>query len=205
VILIKGRYYSTLFLLGLAFGLVLLLTMQGLGSMMDDLAVNSVSEDCGKWKVSFNWSEMDEYKSSVSHGDSTTGKVAIATDALTLVSASDNAKVLKVSVIMYSKSDTSLINHTSMMAQANGTLAKSNVCKEINVTERVIDGRSAIFASGLKCPMNEPVYVAVYPVEYHLDRPGGILASNAVGLILSTYNQEATERFINSVKIVQIK
>ena len=198
----KNKYW---FLPGLAFCLVLLLVMQGLGSMMDDLAVTSVSEDCGKWKVSFNWSEMDEYKSSVSHGDSTTGKVAIATDALTLVSASDNAKVLKVSVIMYSKSDTSLINHTSMMAQANGTLAKSNVCKEINVTERVIDGRSAIFARGLKCPMNEPVYVAVYPVEYHLDRPGGILASNAVGLILSTYNQEATERFINSVKIVQIK
>jgi len=199
---VKNKYW---FLPGLAFCLVLLLVMQGLGSMMDDLAVTSVSEDCGKWKVSFNWSEMDEYKSSVSHGDSTTGKVAIATDALTLVSASDNAKVLKVSVIMYSKSDTSLINHTSMMAQANGTLAKSNVCKEINVTERVIDGRSAIFARGLKCPMNEPVYVAVYPVEYHLDRPGGILASNAVGLILSTYNQEATERFINSVKIVQIK
>ena len=198
----KNKYW---FLPGLAFCLVLLLVMQGLGSMMDDLAVTSVSEDCGKWKVSFNWSEMDEYKSSVSHGDSTTGKVAIATDALTLVSASDNAKVLKVSVIMYSKSDTSLINHTSMMAQANGTLAKSNVCKEINVTERVIDGRSAIFARGLKCPMNEPVYVAVYPVEYHLDRPGGILASNAVGLILSTYNQEATERFINSVKIVQIE
>ena len=193
------------FLLGLAFGLALLLTMQGQGSMMDELAVTSVSEDCGKWKVSFNWSEMDEYKSSVSHGDSTSGKVAIATDALTLASASDNAKILKVSVIMYSKSDASLINQSSLMALANGTLAKSKVCKDINVTKRVIDGRSGIFASGLKCPMNEPVYVAVYPVEYHLDRPGGVLASTAVGLILSTYNQEATERFINSVKIVQIK
>jgi len=173
--------------------------------MMEDLAVDSVSEDCGKWKVSFNWSEMDEYKSSVSHGDSTSGKVAIATDALTLASASDKARILKVSVIMYSRSDASLINHTSLMALANGTLTKSKVCKEINVTERVIDGRSGINARGLKCPMNEPVYVAVYPVEYHLDRPGGILASYAVGLILSTYNQEATERFINSVKIVQIK
>ena len=198
---VRDKYCSKLFLLGLA----LLLIMQGQGSMMDELAVASVSEDCGKWKVSFNWSEMDEYKSSVSHGDSTSGKVAIATDALTLVSASDKAKILKVSVIMYSKSDASLINQSSLMALANGTLTKSKVCKEINVAERVIDGRSGIFASGLKCPMSEPVYVAVYPVEYHLDRPGGVLASTAVGLILSTYRQETTERFINSVKIVQIK
>ncbi|MCX6676388.1 MAG: hypothetical protein NTU95_00395 [Methanothrix sp.] len=205
MILIKGRYCSTLFLLGLAIGLALLLIMQGSGSMMDELDVTSVSEEFGKWKVSFNWSEMDEYASSVSHGDSTSGKTAIGTDALTLASASDNAKILKVSVIMYSKSDASLINHTSMMALANGTLAKSKVCKEIDVAERVMDGRSGIFARGLKCPINEPVYVAVYPVEYHLDRPGGILASTAVGLILSTYNPEATERFINSVKIVQIK
>ena len=186
-------------------GLALLLAVQGQGSMMDELAVTSVSENCGKWKVSFNWSEMDEYASSVSHGDSTSGKVNIATDALTLESKSNRAKTLKVSVITYSKSDASLINHTRMMALANSTLTKSNVCQEINVAERVIDSRSGIFASGLKCPMNEPVYVAVYPVEYHLDRPGGVLASTAVGLILSTYGQEATERFINSVKIVQIK
>ncbi|MEI8004046.1 MAG: hypothetical protein WCG94_06885, partial [Methanothrix sp.] len=170
--------------------------------MMDELAVTSVSEDCGKWKVSFNWSDMDDYKSSLSHGDSTSGKVAIATDALTLASTSGNAKILKVSVIMYSQSDASLISQSSLMALANGTLTKSKVCKEINVTERVIDGRSGIFASGLMCPMNEPVYVAVYPLDYHLDRPGGVLASNAIGLILSTYDLEATERFINSVKIV---
>ncbi|MCK9566220.1 MAG: hypothetical protein M0Q43_09245 [Methanothrix sp.] len=201
----KDKYCPKLILSGLVLGLALLLTMQGLGSMMDELAVTSVSEDCGKWKVSFNWSEMDEYESSVSHGDSTSGKTAIATDALTLVSASDNAKILKVSVIMYSKEDASLINQSRLITLANGTLAKSKVCKEINVIERVVDGQSGIFASGLKCPMNEPVYVAVYPVEYHLDRPGGILASTAVGLILSTYGQEVTERFIKSVKIVQVK
>jgi len=198
---VNGIYWTKLFLLGLA----LLLIVQGQGSMMDELAVTSVSENCGKWKVSFNWSEMDEYASSVSHGDSTSGKVNIATDALTLESTSNRAKALKVSVITYSKSDASLINHTRMMALANSTLTKSNVCQEINVVERVIDSRSGIFASGLKCPMNEPVYVAVYPVEYHLDRPGGVLASTAVGLIISTYGQETTERFINSVKIAQIK
>jgi len=201
VLIVNGIHWTKLFLLGLA----LLLTVQGQGTMMDELAVTSVSENCGKWKVSFNWSEMDEYASSVSHGDSTSGKVNIATDALTLESTSNRAKALKVSVITYSKSDASLINHTRMMALANSTLTKSNVCQEINVVERVIDSRSGIFASGLKCPMNEPVYVAVYPVEYHLDRPGGVLASTAVGLIISTYGQETTERFINSVKIAQIK
>lgn len=185
--------------------MALLLIMQGQCLMLDELAVTSVSEDCGKWKIRFNWSEMDEYKISVSHGDSTSGKVAIATDALTLASVPDNANILKVSVIMYSKNDASQTNGTSMMALANTTLVKSKVCKEINVVERMIDGRSGIFANGLKCPMNVPVYVAVYPVDYHLDRPGGVLASNAVGLILSTYDREATERFINSVKIVQIK
>jgi hypothetical protein len=190
---------------GLALGLLLLLTMPGYGSMMDELAVTSVTEDCGKWKVSFNWSEMDEYKSSLSHGDSTSGKTAVATDTLMLASVSDDSRILKVSVIMYSKGDANLINHTSLTALANGTLAKSKVCKEINIADRVIDGQFGINAHGLKCPTNEPVYVAVYPVEYHLDRPGGVLASNAVGLILSTYNQEATERFINSVKIYQIK
>ena len=201
----REKYCSKLFLLGLALSMALLLTMQGLGSMMDELSITSVSEDCGKWKVSFKWSDMDEYASSVSHGDSASGKVAVATDALTLESKSDKAKILKISVIMYSKSDASQTNDASMMALANSTLVKYKVCKEINVAQRVIDDRSGIFASGLKCPMNEPVYVAVYPVEYRLDRPGGILASNAVGLILSTYDQEATERFINSVKIVQIK
>jgi len=201
VLIVNSKYCSKLFLLGLA----LLLTMQGQGSMTDELAITSVSENCGKWKVSFNWSDMDEYASSVSHGDSASGKVAVATDALTLESTLDRARILKISVIMYSKSDASYTNEASMMALANTTLAKSKVCKDINVTMRVIDGRSGIFASGLKCPMNDQVYVAVYPVEYRLDRPGGILASNAVGLILSTYDREVTQRFINSVNIVQIK
>lgn len=201
----KNRCFFTPGFLVLALGLALLFVMPAHGSMMDELSVTPVSEDCGKWKVNFNWSEMDEYQSSISHGDSTSGKVAIVTDSLTLTSSSDKARTLKVSIIMYSKNDASLINQSSMMALVNSTLTNSKVCKDINVTKRVIEGRSGISAYGLKCPMNEPVYIAVYPVEYHLDRPGGILASTAVGLILSTYSQEATERFINSVKIVQVK
>lgn len=189
----------------MSLSLAFLIVLQGQGSVMDELSVTSVSEDCGKWEINFNWSEMDEYRSSVSHGDSASGKAAIATDALTLESASDKSRVLKISVIMYSRKDASLISQSSLMDLANGTLAKSKVCKDISITERVIDGRPGIFGSGLKCPMNEPVYVAVYPVEYHLDRPGGILESTAVGLILSTYEQEATERFIKSVNVLQLK
>jgi hypothetical protein len=173
--------------------------------MMDDLSVSPVTKDCGKWRINFNWSDIDECKISVSHGDSASGKVAIATDALTLESSSDKSKVMKISVITYSRKDASLINPSSLMDLANSTLTKSKVCKDINITERVIDGQPGIFGSGSKCPMNEPVYVAVYPIEYYLDRPGGILESTAVGLILSTYGTEATERFINSVRVLQLK
>lgn len=201
----KTGYFLPLFFISLLLGLPSLYTAHGQGFMMDDLSVSSLSKDCGKWRINFNWSDMDECATSVSHGDSASGKVAIATDALTLESKSDKSRVLKISVIMYSRKDASLINRSSLMELANGTLTKSKVCKDINITEQVIDGQSGIFGSGLKCPMNEPVYVAVYPIEYHLDRPGGILESTAVGLILSTYGTEATERFIDSVRVMQLK
>jgi hypothetical protein len=173
--------------------------------MMDELSVSTLSRDFGKWRINFSWSDMDECGFSISHGDSASGKVAIATDAMTLASSRDKSKVLKISVIMYSRKDASLINRSILMDLANDTLTKSKVCKDINRTERVIDGKPGIFESGLMCPMNEPVYVAAYPIEYHLDRPGGILESTAVGLILSTYGTEATERFIDSVRVRQLK
>jgi hypothetical protein len=201
----KSGYCLPFFLIGLLLGPTLVSTAQGQGFMMDEISVSSLSRDCGKWRINFNWSDMDECGTSVSHGDSTSGKVAIATDALTLESKSDKYKVLKISVVMYSRKDASLINRSSLMELANGTLTKSKVCKDINLTERVIDGQHGIFGGGLKCPMNEPVYVAAYPIEYHLDRPGGILESTAVGLILSTYGTEATERFIDSVRVLQLK
>jgi hypothetical protein len=197
----KDRYWSTLFFSGLA----LLLIVPAQGYLMDELAITRATEPCNKWNVSFNWSEMDDYVSSVSHADSASGKTTVATDTLTLASASDKTLVLKISITTYSRSDATHANRSSMASLANTTLVKSNVCGEINVIDRQIDGRTGVFASGLKCPLNEPVYVAVYPVEYHRDRPGGVLASNALGLILSTYDQQATERFINSVKIEQVK
>ena len=174
-------------------------------SSMDDLTVTSLSEECGKWNVNFNWSDMDDYKSSVSHGESVSGRAAVETDALTMASSSDMSRFLRISVMMYSRRDPAQINTSSMTALANSTLVRSKVCEEINLAERSIDGRPGVFAQGQKCPTGEMVYVAVYPVEYHLDRPGGVLESDALGLILSSYDREVTERFINSVKIVQIK
>lgn len=192
-----------LILLWLALFLSPVLSQQS--SMMDELSVMSVSEECGKWKINFNWSDMDEYKSSVSHGDSASGKTEVATDTLILSTSTGAAHVLKLSVITYSKSDPSQVSMSAMANLANSTLIKSGVCNGIDLVGRTIDGQQGIFASGLKCPTNEPVYVAIYPVEYHLDRPDGVLESTAIGLILSTYDRDVTDRFVSSVNILQIK
>ncbi len=198
--MVKDGYLRMIFLLGMA----LLLMSRVQASMMSDIDVTRVSEDCGKWKISFNWSEMDLYSSSVSHSDSTSGKDKISTDTLTMTS-SDRTKVIKVSVIAYSQSGTAPTNSSRMMALANETLSKSSVCGKINASERLIDKRMGIFACGAKCPLGEPVYAAVYPVDYHLDRPGGVLASDGLGIVLSTYDQRATDRLINSIKIEQME
>ncbi len=172
---------------------------------MADLTVAAVQEEYGKWMVEFNWSDMDEYDRSVAHGDSTSGKTAIHTDTLTLASSLDRSKAIKVSVITYSKSEPSHVNMSSMTALANSTLASLDVCQDINISERLIEGRTGVSASSLKCRTGKMAYAMVYPVPYHLDRPGGVLPSDAMGLILSTYDREVTERFVNSIKIIQIK
>ncbi|HPS92737.1 MAG TPA: hypothetical protein PKV33_11300 [Methanothrix sp.] len=94
--------------------------------MMDELSVSSLTRDCRKWRINFSWSDMDECGISVSHGDSASGKIAIATNTLTLKSSSDKSNVLKISVITYSRKDASLINRSSLMDLANGTLVTSS-------------------------------------------------------------------------------
>ncbi len=194
----KGVYLVEVIIAALA----LLMMSGGQASIMSDIGVTSVSEDCGKWKISFNWSEMDLYGSSVYHSESTSGRVKVSTDTLTMTS-SDKTKVVKVSIIAYSQRGAAPTNSSSMMALANETLSKSNVCGKINAVERQIDGLLGAFASGVKCPLGEPVYVAVFPVNYHLDRPAGVLASDGLGIVLSTYDQEIVDRLINSIKIEQ--
>ena len=183
--------------------LALLLTGMAQASIMADVGVSRVSEDCGKWRIGFNWSELDDYSKSISHSDSESGKVKISTDTLIMTSSSDRKQVVKVSIAKYSAVNTELANGTYMMTLANETLKKSGVCKDINAFMRQIDGRPGAFAGGAKCPLGEPVWAAVYPVDYHLDRPGGVLAASALGIILSTYEQEVTSRLIDSVKIQQ--
>lgn len=174
-------------------------------SVMDDVSITHASENCDKWKISFNWSDMDVYKTSVSQGSSESGSVKTSVDTLILTSSEDTKKIMKVSVIMYSKSIANQVSSSSMMTMANDTLAKSGVCGNISLENRMIDGQSGIYAAGAKCSLGEPFYAAIFPVSYHLDRPGGILDSNALALVLSTFDQEKTDRFVNSVKVEQIK
>jgi len=170
---------------------------------MGDVAVSTISADAGQWKVSFNWSEMDEYSKSVSHGDSVSGKVKISTDATIITSSADKSKVIKITVMKYSSKDPGLVNSSSQTKLAKDSLSKSGVCADIATKNGTIDGKPAIIASGIKCLTGETIYAAVYPLDYRFDRPGGILGSNALGLILSTYGQKETERLFNSVKIEQ--
>ena len=170
---------------------------------MGDVAVSTISADAGQWKVSFNWSEMDEYGESVSHGDSVSGKVKISTDAIIMTSSADKSKVIKITIMKYSSKDPGLVNSSSQTKLAKDSLSKSGVCADITMKNGTIDGKPAIIASGIKCLTGETIYAAVYPLDYRFDRPGGVLGSNALGLILSTYGQKETERLLDSVKIEQ--
>jgi hypothetical protein len=170
---------------------------------LGDLGISSVSEQCGGWKVSFNWSVMDEYKRSVSHGDSEVGGVKVATDTLIMTSTADPKKTVKIAVMKYSSRDSELVNTSILMVRADEALLKSKICKKLSATARVIDGRPAAFVSGARCSDGEPVYVAVYPVSYFFDRSGRSLESDALSVIVSTYDLEKTEGLINSIKIEQ--
>ena len=172
-------------------------------SSMGDMDVYRATEVCGKWIVSFNWSEMDAYKTSASHGDSESGDVKISTDTLIMTSSTEKEKVAKIAITQYSSRDASLVNASRLMSLANETLSRSDVCGGSKTAMRSMDGKPGVFVSGIKCSSGDPIFAAAYPVDYHFDRPGGVLASDAIGVILSTYDQETTERLISSIKIEQ--
>lgn len=168
-----------------------------------DLGVSYITEQCGDWKVGFNWSITDEYKRSVSHGDSETGGVKVTTDTLIMTSAAEPYKMVKIAIMEYSSRDSSLVNSSILMVRADEALSKSGVCKRLSATARMIEGRPAAFVSGSRCSDEKPVYIAVYPVSYYFDRSGHALESDALGVIVSTYEPEITDRLINSIKIEQ--
>jgi hypothetical protein len=182
---------------------IALLILPAAHASMGDLGISSVSEQCGGWKVSFNWSVMDEYKRSVSHGDSEVGGVKVATDTLIMTATDDPKKTVKIAVMKYLSRDSELVNTSILMVRADEALLKSKICKKLSATARMIDGRPAAFVSGARCSDGEPVYVAVYPVSYFFDRSGRSLESDALGVIVSTYDLEKTEGLINSIKIEQ--
>lgn len=182
---------------------IALLILPAAQASMSDLGVSGVSEQCGDWKVSFNWSVADEYKKSTSHGDSEAGGVKVATDTLIMTSATDPNRMAKIAIMKYSSRDSELVNTSILMVRADEALSKSKICKKLSAAARMIDGRPAAFVSGARCSDGEPVYVAVYPVSYFFDRSGRSLESDALGVIVSTYDLEKTERLIDSIKIDQ--
>jgi len=171
----------------------------------DDPGISFVTEQCGDWSVGFNWSNMDEYQRSVSHGNSETGGVKVATDTLTMTSAAEPEKVVKISIMKYSSRDSSLVNSSILMVRADEALSRSGVCKRLSSAARMVDGRPAAFVSGSRCLDEKPVYIAVYPISHYFDKLGHTLESDALGVIVSTYDSETTQRLINSIKIGQNK
>jgi hypothetical protein len=122
---------------------------------MGDVAVSTVSEDAGQWKVSFNWSEMDEYSKSVSHGDSVSGKVKISTDAIIMTSSADKSKVIKITIMKYSSKDPDLVNSSSQTKLAKDSLSKSGVCADITMKNQTACGHPTL-KDGVCCGAARP-------------------------------------------------
>lgn len=170
-----------------------------------DPGVSFVTEQCGDWNVGFNWSNMDEYKRSVSHGNSEAGGVKVSTDTLVMISAADPERMVKIAIMKYTSRDSSPVNSSILMARADEALSKSGSCNRLSSAAGTIDGRPAAFVSGSRCLDERPVYIAVYPVSHYFDGSGHTLESDALGVIVSTYDSEITERLMSSIKIKQSK
>ncbi len=182
--------------------IALLILPAGLASTSDTSALN-ISEQCGDWKVSFNWSDIKEYTRSTSHGDSESSGVKVSTDTIIMTSAANPDDMVKIAIMKYSSRDTDLVNTSILMVRADEALSKYGICRKLSASARLIDERPAAFVSGAKCSNEKPVYVAAYPVSYYFDRQGRALGSDALAVIVSTCDYEVTERLINSIKIEQ--
>ncbi len=190
----------------LAFISIIALTLffsAGVLASADNPAVSFISEQCGDWKVGFNWSSSDDYKKSASHGNSESGGVKVETDTLIITSTAEPKETIKLSIMKYLSRDRDLVNTSILMLRADEALSRSGVCKRLSASARMIEGRPGAFVSGSRCSDGEPVYIAVYPVSYYFDKSGRALASDALGVIVSTYDFNTTERLISSIKIEQ--
>lgn len=162
-----------------------------------EASVSHVSEQCGKWTASFNWSDTDGYKKSVSQADNDDNKVKKHTDTLTLTSNEDPRKAIKISIIKYSKWNSSLAKLSNLMDLANNTLVTSGSCKGIQESIREIDGKTGVIAGGLGCNDGMILYDAVYCI----DGSSRAIPASTLAVILSSYDQDSTDRLVNSVHI----
>jgi hypothetical protein len=162
-----------------------------------EASVSHVSEQVGRWTVSFNWSDADGYKKSVSQADNEDNKVKMYTDTLTLISDEDPLKTIKISIVKYSKWNSSLGKQSYLMNLANSTLIKSGSCKNIRVGTGEIDGKTGVVGSGFECKSIKILHVAVYCVDGSIKA----IVPSTLAIILSTYDQDSTDRLVNSVHI----
>ena len=163
-----------------------------------EASVSHVSEQCGRWTVSFDWSDADGYSKSVSQADNEDNKVKIYTDTLTLKSDDDPLKTIKISILKYSKWNSSLAKLSNLMNLANSTLIKSGSCKDIQVSTGEIDGKPGVVGRGSGCKSDKILHVAVYCV----DSSSLAIPPSTLAIILSSYDQDSTDRLVNSVHIV---
>jgi len=162
-----------------------------------DASVSHVSEQCGRWTVSFDWSDIDGYGKSVSQADNEDNRVKIYTDTLTLTSDEDPVKTIKISIMKYSKWNSSLAEQSNLMNLANSTLIKSGSCKDTRVSSGEVGGNPGMVGSGLECRNGQIMNVAVYCV----DGSSLAIAPSTLAIILSTYDQDSTDRLVNSIHI----
>ena len=162
-----------------------------------EASVSHVSEQCGRWTVSFDWSDADGYSKSVSQADNEDNKVKIYTDTLTLKSDDDTLKTIKISIMKYAKWNSSLSKLSNLMNLANTTLIKSGSCKDIRVSIGEIDGKTGVVGSGLGCNSGKILHDAVYCV----DSSSPAIPPSTLAIILSSYDQDSTDRLVNSVHV----
>jgi len=179
--------------------IVLFIVLMVLLAMVNavEASVSHVSEQCGRWTVSFDWSDTDGYAKSVSQADNEDKKVKIYTDTLTLISDEDPLKTIKISIMKYSKWNSSLAEQSNLMNLANNALIKSGSCKDIRVSAGEIGGNPGMVGSGSGCKNGQILHVAVYCV----DGSSPAIAPSTLAIILSTYDQDSTDRLVNSVHI----
>jgi hypothetical protein len=184
--------------------LALFLSAQSAIAVSSDIGVSHISEQVGMWSVSFDWSEMEEYTKSISQSSSEASGIKTTIDTLSLKSRVDPGRTMRISILKYSTVDSTLANIANLQARANDTAKLAGACNNVVCSIRNMDGRDGAFACGIECARGNAFYVAVYPIDYYLDKSIHALMSKALGIMSSSYDSESTERMLKSIHIEHI-